>query len=90
MLYNLTFKPFNHTGTSRRSFNGKAAIASEAGRVYLKSYSTIVGYVEGERFHRTWGGYSATTMTHVNGLLSFLNVSGGGKAWWENLPVEAA
>lgn len=35
-----------------------------------------------------WGGYSATTMRHVNSFLSFYDINGGGKAWWDMQPVE--
>lgn len=34
------------------------------------------------------GGYSATTMRHVNSFLSFYDMNGGGKAWWDTQPVE--
>ena len=40
------------------------------------------------RFVRMWDGYSATTMRHVNSFLSLYDVAGGGKAWWNALPVE--
>lgn len=35
-----------------------------------------------------WGGYSATTMRHVNSFLSFYDMNGGGKSWWNMQPVE--
>lgn len=34
------------------------------------------------------GGYSATTMRHVNSFLSFYDMNGGGKSWWNMQPVE--
>ena len=39
-------------------------------------------------FVRMWGGYSATTMRHVNSFLSFYDMNGGGKSWWDMQPVE--
>lgn len=37
---------------------------------------------------RRRGGYSATTMRHVNSFLSFYDMNGGGKSWWDMQPVE--
>ena len=35
-----------------------------------------------------WDDYSATTMRHVNEFINQFNGgNGGGKAWWDNLPV---
>lgn len=34
------------------------------------------------------GGYSATTMRHINSFLSFYDMNGGGKSWWDMQPVE--
>ena len=39
------------------------------------------------RFFRAWGGYSATTMCHVNSFLEAEGMNGGGKAWWDKQPV---
>ena len=84
----------------RKSFYGKCEAwrDEEKKSSYVRSYSTIVCvFVEGDGFHRTWGGYSATTMRHVNAfvkLLGFWNgwqedgSTVGGKQWWDTLPVE--
>jgi hypothetical protein len=72
----------------RKSFYGKAQIIRENGCVYLRSYQTIVCKIdESDRFVRLWWGYSATTMRHVNAFLACYALPGGGKAWWDNLPV---
>jgi len=73
-----------------KSFYGKAIVIESArGKKYLKSYKTIVGYLDkNNTFHRTWGGYSATTMRHVNSFLAYFNLPGGGKQWWDGLKVE--
>ena len=75
---------------SRKSFYGKAQIIEpESGSKLLKSYSTIVASVDASGgFHRHWEGFSATTMRHVNSFLDFCSLHGGGKAWWNNCPVE--
>ena len=73
----------------RKSFYKKATAVEDDGVTYLKSYNTIVGFINNGTFHRTWGGYSCTTMRHVNAFLNTYNVFGdGNKKWWEGLPVE--
>lgn len=73
-----------------KSFYGKAKIIeTENGEKVLQSYNTFVCRITAAgRFVRMWGGYSATTMRHVNSFLSFYDMNGGGKAWWNALPVE--
>jgi hypothetical protein len=73
---------------SHKSFYGKAGVSNQGDREYLRSYKTLVGYCDRTGFHRTWGGYSATTMRHVNAFLDRTGIKGGGKSWWESLPVE--
>lgn len=74
----------------RKSFYRKCQIFyTESGEQFLKSYDTIVCYVDGNRnFHRVYPGYSATTMRHVNAFLKATGIPGGGKAWWNNQKVE--
>lgn len=75
---------------SCKSFYRKATIIEDDDVVYLKSYTTIVGFINKGIFHRTWEGYSRTTMRHVNAFLNTYNVFGeGNKTWWEGLPVES-
>lgn len=78
---------------SRKSFYGKAIIIEdeEENVIYLRSYSTIVAVIDNGIFKRTWGGYSDTTMRHVNSFLKEFNLPfPGGKKWWESLKVESA
>lgn len=73
-----------------KSFYGKAkVIEKDNGEKVLQSYNTEVCKIgsNGE-FVRLWGGYSVTTMRHVNNFLSFFGIPGGGKAWWNMQPVE--
>lgn len=73
---------------SQKSFYGKAhIIRRDDGIVELQSYDTIVGFIDGNQFHRTWDGYSVTTMNHINSFLDKFGLSGGGKAWWSKLPI---
>ena len=73
----------------RKSFYGKARVIElDTGEIICKSYQTDVGAIRGGKFVRTWSGYSATTMRHVNAFLAAFGLPGGGEAWWDSLPVE--
>ena len=83
-------KFFELPSISQKSFYGKANILElKNGQKYLISYRTVVcminrlGHVK-----RFWGGYSVTTMKHINEFLLFYGVPGGGAAWWRGLPIE--
>lgn len=77
-------KPVN----GRKSFYGKAeAIEKDNGDIELRSYSTIVARIRDGKFERLWGGYSATTMNHINAFVRLYGIAGGGKAWWDSLEV---
>lgn len=72
----------------RKSFYGKAHIVTTAeGHRFCKSYGTIVCGIVNGKLERYWKGYSATTMRHINAFIDTCGVSGGGKAWWNSLPV---
>lgn len=72
-----------------KSFYGRAHVVEWNGKNYLVSYYTTVAMVdENGSFHRLWGGYSATTMRHINSFLHFNKLNGGGKKWWMDQPVE--
>lgn len=72
-----------------KSFYGKAVvIEKDSGEIVLLSYNTEVCKItSGGEFVRMWDGYSATTMRHVNSFLQRFGIPGGGKAWWDALPV---
>ena len=71
----------------RKSFYGKAkVIEKDNGETVLLSYNTEVCKItESGEFIRLWGGYSATTMRHVNSFVQLFDIAGGGKAWRNNL-----
>lgn len=73
---------------SRKSFYNKAkVIETDDGELWLQSYSTIVLKIINGSPVRTWGGYSATTMRHVNEFLKQNGIDEGGKKWWDEMPV---
>ena len=72
-----------------KSFYGKAKIRRRGdGVVELLSYNTVVCYLKDGEIHRRWSGYSATTMRHINSFLKHFGIVGGGKTWWDALPLE--
>lgn len=66
-----------------KSFYGKAKIIeTNNGEKVLQSYNTFVCRITAAgRFVRMWGGYSVTTMRHINSFLLFHDMSGGEKSW---------
>lgn len=69
----------------RKSFYGKAVVWLKDGKQILRSYETVVAYIDKNgKFHRTWEGWSATTGRHIAAF------GGPGKAEWCKLPVEKA
>lgn len=75
---------------NRKSFYGKALVyEADDGTKTLRSYQTAVCRVTPDDvFHRMWGGYSATTMRHINAFLRLYGIPGGGKAWWDKIDCE--
>lgn len=74
----------------RKSYYGKAHVwIFRPGVVVLLSYGKMVFHVDFNRciMCRMWDGYSATTQRHVNSFLRRFRIPGGGKAWWDALPV---
>lgn len=77
---------------SHKSFYNKAVVITEETKEHfrkiLRSYDTEVCYIEDGVLHKTWDGYSATTMRHVQSFCRHYNIECGGKKWWEELQVE--
>lgn len=75
---------------SHKSFYGKTVVYEyDDGTRVLKSYLTNVAAILPDgTFCRLWGGYSATTMRHVNAFIARAGLEGGGKKWWDALEVE--
>lgn len=72
----------------RKSFYGKAKVIEDDKRISLKSYNTIVCYIDkqSKKLGKLFDSYSATTMRHIN---SFMQSNGypqyKGKKWWNSL-----
>lgn len=75
---------------NQKSFYGKATVYEYAdGARVLVSYSTRVAEIAPDgSFHRFWNAYSATTMKHINAFVDHYGIDGGGKKWWDSLPIE--
>ena len=74
----------------RKSFNNRAKVLETENGYYLLSYNTIVCYLDkpgniNTQFCKCWGGYSVTTMRHINAFMRFNGLSLGGKKWWTSL-----
>ena len=77
------------TPDRQKSFYGKAIVTEyNDNYIVLTSYDTEVCRIENGRFIRMWEGYSATTMRHVNAFIDLFGIDGGGKKWWDQLPVD--
>ena len=74
---------------SHKSFYGKAVLIQCGGGLYCESYNTPVASYIGGVFRRSWGGYSVTTMRHVNAFRAACGLPSIGKKEWDALPVEA-
>lgn len=77
---------------SHVSFNKKALVIQHKfgeKEMYLISYNTIVcSYSPVTGFARYWGGYSATTMRHINEFRRQLGLSSMNKKAWIETDVE--
>ena len=57
-------------GISQKSFYGKAKVLiTDNGNRFLFSYDTLVASIEAGRLYRRWGGYSPTTLRHINSFI---------------------
>lgn len=72
-----------------KSFYGKAKVIEKDGETVLQSYDTEVCKINASgEFVRMWGGYSVTTMRHINSFIEMFGIEGSGKKWWDALPIE--
>jgi len=82
---------------SHKSFYGKAKVTeTQDGQgnnfAILTSYETVVAVIDDydnedfREFYRTWGGYSATTMRHINSFRAIYGLSPINKATWMAMP----
>ena len=76
-------------GGQKSYYNKAVQVNMKNGEKFLVSYATAVCKIDKDgNFHRLWGGYSATTMKHINDFNTYNGVNKGGKAWWDTLEPE--
>ena len=89
----ITLEPLNDRA---KSFYAKAhinkAYYEHSCLETLTSYDTdvlavVYHEIDEPTVFKLWGGYSSTTMRHVNEYLSQNGLNGGGKKWWDSLPL---
>ena len=73
----------------QKSFYGKASvIESVEGEIFLRSYDTLVCYIDkGGKFRRLWCGYSRTTANHINDFRSHYGLDKMSKKEWDQMVV---
>lgn len=73
----------------RKSFYGKAIVTEVNGNKILTSYTTDVARIDKEgNFFKLWGGYSVTTMNHVNAFRIMNGLNPMSKKEWESMETE--
>ena len=73
----------NRDGVLLKNCNGRATIrTNKNGDIILTSYYTDVAIISGGRFYKTWRGYSATTLKHVNEFRRVYGLSSMNKKEW--------
>ena len=65
-------------------YSNRAFFIDDNGYRFIVSYYTIVGYIYNGQFHRTWAGYSKTTVQNHIAKSGFYF----SKKEFESLPVE--
>jgi len=71
----------------RKSFYGKAIVTEVNGNKTLTSYTTDVARIDKEgNFFKLWGGYSVTTMNHVNAFRIMNGLNPISKKEWLEIP----
>lgn len=66
--------------------NGKASYHKDENGIWLRSYWTDVCRIYRGRFYKTWEGYSATTLNHINEFLHMHGYSVISKREWIEMP----
>ena len=72
---------------SLEGFGGRALIIPTDSGYILKSYYTEVAEIRDGEFLKLWGGFSVTTLKHINIFRSFANMSTLSKREWIELEV---
>lgn len=74
-------------GESRKSFYGKAeVIIDDLGNITLYSYDTMICSINSDNeFIKYWGGWSQTTMRHINSFRERYGLSRITKKEWDKI-----
>ena len=94
-MIDFTFKDFSKVfylkATTQKSYYNKAVAIDNDDVIILKSYDTIVCYLDKDKkIHKMWGGYSKTTMNHIKDFCKLYNVDFiANKKNWLALPLES-
>ena len=82
-------KEYKLNATTQKSYYGKAVVIEDGGEIMLRSYNTIVCKIDKSGdFIRLWGGYSVTTMNHINDFRKANGLETLNKKAWCALPCE--
>lgn len=82
-------KEYKLSATTQKSYSGKAVVIENGGEIMLRSYNTIVCKIDRNGdFVRLWGGYSVTTMNHINDFRKAHGLVTLNKKAWCSLPCE--
>ena len=68
-------------------FGGRALVIPTGDGYILKSYYTDVAEFKGGEFIKQWGGFSVTTLKHINIFREFLGLKRLSKREWIELAV---
>ena len=85
----ILMKTFKLPATLQKDYYGKAVVINheETNEIYLKSYDTLVCKIDEKGlFVRLWGGYSVTTMKHINDFRLLYGLEKINKKEWLSLP----
>ena len=69
--------------------NNRAIVIEDANKTYLQSYDTLILVTDKETQEtvKLWGGYSVTTMKHINEYLRSISRNALNKKEWESITV---
>ena len=75
----------NHAGIVLDEFNNRAVIIPVDNGYILKSYYTnVAAFIDG-KFIKLWGGFSVTTLKHINAFRRYLKLDYLSKREWIEL-----
>ena len=71
-----------------RNIYGQAKVFKKGVTFYLISYETVIAtYTKKGGLKRTWGGYSRTSLAHLNYFNNYMNLKKLSGAAWKSMEV---